>query len=209
MPKNIVLLGPPGAGKGTQAVFISQKYSIPHISTGDILRSAASSGTKLGLEAAKYMNAGKLVPDELVIGLMKERLSQTDAKNGYLLDGFPRTLNQAEKLDSITKVTAVIQIDVPDDVLIKRLTGRRTCACGAVFHVYANPPKIDGICDTCGGKLFQRSDDSEEVIKKRLETYSLQTRPLIEYYSEKNLLKKVDGTKAIQTIQEDIGRILD
>lgn len=205
---NIILIGPPGAGKGTQAAYITKKFGIPHISTGDILRDAASRGTKLGLEATKYMNAGQLVPDDLVIGLMKERLSQPDCKMGFLLDGFPRTINQAEKLGLVAGIGVVILIDVPDDALIKRLTARRSCPCGAVYNLVSNPPAKIEICDKCGGKLFQRDDDSEATIRNRLQTYNKQTQPLVEYYSSKRLLYKIDGQNKIEDIQSEISRIV-
>lgn len=205
---NIVLLGPPGGGKGTQAAFISRKYGIAHLSTGDMLREAVAKKTELGAKASEYMNAGKLVPDEVVIGLVKERLARDDCRHGFLLDGFPRTTPQAQKLDEITKVTNVVLIDVPDEALVARLTGRRSCKCGAVFHIVSNKPKKDGVCDRCGAALYQRPDDTEATIRKRLETYHTQTSPLIEYYSRKGLLKKVDGTRKIDDIQAEIGKIL-
>jgi adenylate kinase len=209
MGMNVILLGPPGAGKGTQASSICKHYSIPHISTGDILRDAASHGTKLGLEATKYMNAGQLVPDNLVIKLVKERLAREDCRKGFILDGFPRTTKQAEGLDSITLIDVVVLIAVPDEVLLTRLTGRRTCACGAVYHVTSNPPRKEGICDRCGGKLFQREDDTDAVIKNRLNTYSQQTQPLIEFYDEKGILKRVNGTLSIDETQKQIVKLLE
>ena len=206
---NLILIGPPGAGKGTQAAFIVKKYGVPHISTGDILRDAASHGTALGMKAAKYMNAGELVPDDIVIGLVKERFSQKDCEKGFLLDGFPRTKEQAESLENIAKVEIVLYISVPDEVVIKRLAGRRTCSCGAVYHVISHPPKRDGICDSCGGKLFQREDDKESTVANRLAQYRKQTQPLIEYYTKKNLLKTVDGHESIDAITKGIAEILD
>ena len=206
---NLILIGPPGAGKGTQAAFIVKRCGVPHISTGDILRDAASHGTSLGMKAAKYMNAGELVPDDVVIGLVKERFSQKDCEKGYLLDGFPRTLEQAKSLDGISKVELVLYIAVPDEVVIKRLAGRRTCSCGAVYHVTSSPPKKDGVCDSCGGKLFQREDDKESTVANRLAQYRKQTQPLIEYYTKKNLLKTVDGKDSIDSITRGIAAILD
>jgi len=208
MEMNVILLGPPGAGKGTQAVFISKKYHMPHISTGDILRGAVSRGTELGLKAVKYMNAGELVPDDLVMKLVKERFSQKDCETGYLLDGFPRTIEQANGLEQISKIDAVVLIEVDDGVLLKRLTGRRTCSCGAVYHIASNPPKKEGICDSCGGKLFQRNDDTEAVISNRLAQYRKQTSPLIMYYRKKGILKTVDGTGAIDGISKSIVQAL-
>jgi len=211
---NLILLGPPGAGKGTQAAKIIEKYKIPQISTGDILRAAVREGTELGKEAQKYMNEGKLVPDSIVIGIIKERLQKDDCKNGYILDGFPRTIVQAEELDKMlkemgSKLDVVISIEVPDEEIIQRITGRRMCKeCGAVYHIKYNPPKRDGICDKCNGQLYQRDDDKEETVRARLDVYKKQTEPLKEYYSKQNILKEVDGTGDINKIFEQIDAIL-
>jgi len=202
----LVLLGAPGAGKGTQAKKIIEKYPMPQISTGDLLRAAVAAGTALGKEAKAVMDKGELVPDSVVLGMVEERLKQDDCKNGYILDGFPRNTKQAEALDAMLgklnmALTAALSVDVPFENLMKRLTGRRTCkACGQMFNVYFNPPKKEGACDKCGGELFQRDDDREETIKKRLDVYSAQTAPLIDYYGKKGILKSVDG--ATGTIDE-------
>ncbi len=189
------MLGAPGAGKGTQSKFITEQYGIPQISTGDILRKAVREGTEIGKMAKSYMDQGKLVPDDVIIEIMKARLNEPDCSKGYILDGFPRTLKQAEKLESIAQIDVVINIEVSTESLLERLTGRRSCPkCGAVYHIKFNPPPEDGKCK-CGGELYQRDDDREETVRKRLETYRTQTEPLIEYYSSKNLLKSVDGNK--------------
>ena len=195
----LVLLGAPGAGKGTQAKKIIEKYPMPQISTGDLLRAAVTAGTALGREAKSYMDKGELVPDSVVLGMVEERLKQDDCKSGYILDGFPRNTKQAEALDAMLgkvgmSLTAALSVDVPFENLMKRLTGRRTCkSCGQMFNVYFNAPKKEGLCDKCGGDLMQRDDDKEETIKKRLDVYSAQTAPLIDYYGKKNILKSVDG----------------
>lgn len=202
----LVLLGAPGAGKGTQAKILVEKYGIPQISTGDLLRAAVAAGTALGKEAKSYMDRGELVPDTVVLGMVEERLRQEDCKKGFILDGFPRNTKQAEALDNMLNslnmpLTAALSVDVPFDELMKRLTGRRTCkACGQMYNIYFNPPKKEGVCDKCGGELFQRDDDKEETIKKRLEVYSAQTAPLIDYYSKKGILKSVVGTGSIEDI---------
>lgn len=202
----IVLLGAPGAGKGTQAKKLIEKYPLPQISTGDLLRAAVAAGTALGKEAKSYMDKGELVPDSVVLGMVQERLRQDDCKKGYILDGFPRNTKQAEALDAMLAslnmpLTAALSVDVPFDDLMKRLTGRRTCtACGQMYNIYFNPPKKEGLCDKCGGTLFQRDDDKEETIKKRLEVYNAQTAPLIEYYGKKSILKSVSGTGSIDEI---------
>ncbi|MEM3567169.1 MAG: adenylate kinase, partial [Thermoplasmata archaeon] len=184
---NLIMLGAPGAGKGTQAQKLAAHLKIPQISTGDMLRQALAEGTPLGMEARKYMEAGKLVPDAVVVGIVKERLSREDCRNGFILDGFPRTLEQAKALDGIAKIDYVINIDVPEEILVERITGRRSCRkCGAVYHVKYNPPKTPGQCDVCGGELYQREDDREETVRKRLETYRNQTKVLIEYYGAQN-----------------------
>jgi adenylate kinase len=195
----LVLLGAPGAGKGTQAKKIIEKHSIPQISTGDLLRAAVAAGTALGKEAKAVMDKGELVPDSVVLGMVEERLKQDDCKNGYILDGFPRNTKQAEALDAMLgklnmALTAALSVDVPFENLMKRLTGRRTCkACGQMYNVFFNAPKKEGSCDKCGGQLFQRDDDKEETIKKRLDVYNAQTAPLIDYYGKKGILKSVDG----------------
>ncbi len=211
----IVLLGAPGAGKGTQAKKMVEKYGIPQISTGDILRQAVADGTPLGLEAKKYMDRGQLVLDEVVVGLVKERLAQDDCKKGFILDGFPRNTSQAETLDKVLDemgmpLQLALNVDVDFDVLMKRLTGRRTCRqCGQMYNIYYNPPKKEGVCDKCGGELYQRDDDKEETIRKRLEVYQSQTAPLIEYYQKKGILKSVNGVGNIDEIFANICAIVD
>jgi len=202
----LILLGPPGSGKGTQAQKLVERYKVPQISTGDIFRQAVRDQTELGKKAKEYMDRGELVPDQIVVGMVEERLSQPDCKNGFILDGFPRTIAQAEALDELLarrgeKLDAVLEISVPDEEVIKRLSGRRTCRqCGAMYHIEFNPPKEPGRCDKCKGELYQREDDKEEVIKSRLEVYHSQTAPLIEYYQKKGLLKKIDGVGGIKEI---------
>lgn len=210
----LVLLGAPGAGKGTQAKKLIEKYGIPQISTGDLLRAAVAAGTQLGKEAKSYMDKGELVPDRVVLGMVEERLKQEDCKKGYILDGFPRNVAQAEALDKMLSglgmaIDAALSVDVPFDDLMKRLTGRRTCkSCGQMYNVYFNPPQKEGVCDKCGGELFQRDDDKEETIKKRLEVYNSQTAPLIEYYAKKGILKSVNGTGSIEEIFNNICKVL-
>lgn len=202
----LVLLGAPGAGKGTQAKKLIEKYGIPQISTGDILRQAVANGTPLGKEAKSYMDKGELVPDSVVLGLVEERLKQNDTGKGYILDGFPRNTAQAGALDTILKnlgkpLTAAVSVDVPLEDLMKRLTGRRTCkSCGQMYNVYFNSPKKEGVCDKCGGELYQRDDDKEATIRKRLEVYEAQTAPLADYYSKMGILKSVNGTGSIDDI---------
>ncbi|MEE0741322.1 MAG: adenylate kinase [Emergencia sp.] len=201
-----VLLGPPGAGKGTQAVKIVEKYNVPHISTGDIFRENIKNGTELGKKAQEYMNKGELVPDDLVIDLATSRLLEDDCKNGFLLDGFPRTVYQAEKLDEFLaahdmKLDKVIDIEVEKEELITRLTGRRVCkACGASFHVVNIPPKKEGICDFCGGELFQRADDTVETVENRIEVYNQQTMPLVDYYKKAENIVTIDGALSLETV---------
>lgn len=191
---NIVLMGPPGAGKGTQAKILISKYNIPHISTGDMFREAIKEGTPLGKLAASYINDGHLVPDDVTIGLVKERLSKPDCEKGYLLDGFPRTIPQAEALEKMSKeigreIEFVINIDTPREILVDRICGRRVCKkCGAPYHVTNVKPQIDGVCDICGGELVQRPDDNKEALETRLDTYTKQTQPLLDYYAKKGLL---------------------
>lgn len=205
-----VLLGPPGAGKGTQATRIVEKYNVPHISTGDIFRENIKNGTELGKKAQEYMNKGELVPDDLVIEIATTRLLADDCKEGFLLDGFPRTVYQAEKLDEFLKahgleLDVVIDIEVGKDELITRLTGRRVCkACGASYHVVNIPPKTEGICDSCGGELFQRADDTVETVNNRIEVYNEQTMPLVDYYKNAGKLAVVDGALSLDTVFEEI-----
>ena len=205
-----VLLGPPGAGKGTQAVRLVEKYEIPHISTGDIFRKNIKEGTELGKKAQEYMNAGALVPDELVVDLVKDRLQQDDCKNGFLLDGFPRTIFQAEKLDeflseSNLKMDIVINLKVEKEALIKRLTGRRVCKdCGASYHIVNIPPKKEGVCDICGGELIQRKVDNIETVENRINVYEEQTAPLIGYYKEAGSLVDFDGEASLDEVFDAI-----
>ncbi|MCZ7373152.1 MAG: adenylate kinase [Candidatus Methanoperedens sp.] len=211
---NIILLGPPGAGKGTQAKKIAENYKVPHISTGDILRENISNNTPLGIKARSYMSRGELVPDELLITIIKERLSRQDCSNGFLLDGYPRTIPQADALhmiltESNRNIDVVLNIDVDDEELIKRLSGRRMCKCGASYHVIFNLPEKDGVCNLCKGKLYQREDDKEEAIKNRLIVYKKQTQPLIEYYNDKGLIRTIDGGQEILMIFEDIKKVLE
>jgi adenylate kinase len=204
----LVLVGPPGAGKGTQAQFIASHFAIPKISTGEIFRANVSEGTDLGLEARKYMDAGDLVPDEVTIAMVKDRLGHDDARTGFLLDGFPRTVRQAEVLDDLldpmsAPLDVVLELVVDDDEVVRRLSGRRTChQCGHVWHLDFDPPGTEGICDRCGGELFQRDDDSEDTIRHRLEVYADQTSPLIGYYGDKGLLRGVDATGPVEDVTE-------
>lgn len=206
----LVILGPPGAGKGTQADYIIKKYNIPHISTGDIFRENIKNNTELGVKAKSYMDKGLLVPDELVIDLVEDRIKKSDAKDGFLLDGFPRTVAQAVSLDAILdadgdKLTKVININVDPEILIERACGRRVCkTCGATYHVKFNPPKVEGICDNDGKELIQRDDDNEETVKKRIEVYFDQTAPLIDYYNAQGLLIDVNGAQDIDKVFDDI-----
>ena len=210
----IIMLGAPGAGKGTQAKQIATKYSIPHISTGDIFRANIKNGTELGKKAKEYMDQGLLVPDELTCDLVMDRIAQDDAKNGFVLDGFPRTIPQAEALDAALskigqKMDYAIDVDVPDENIINRMSGRRACLnCGATYHIVSIPPKKEGICDTCGKELVLRDDDKPETVKKRLDVYHDQTQPLIDYYKKQNILKSVDGTQPMEKVFEDITNIL-
>ncbi|HKL48826.1 MAG TPA: adenylate kinase [Desulfuromonadales bacterium] len=211
---NLILLGPPGAGKGTQAKMLVDRYGIPQISTGDILRAAVREGTPMGIKAKEYMDAGDLVPDEVVVGIVQERLQQEDCADGFILDGFPRTVAQADALEDSLKesgrgIDAVISLDVDIEALVGRLTGRRTCKdCGAGYHVKFDPPKTDLICDKCGGELVQREDDQESTIRERLDVYQRQTAPLVEYYSQKGILFRVDGMAPIDAVQSEIFQIV-
>jgi adenylate kinase len=206
----LVLMGAPGAGKGTQAERIVEKYGIPHISTGDMFRAAIKGGTELGLKAKSYMDAGNLVPDEVTIGIVQDRLSKDDCVKGFLLDGFPRTVTQAEALETILDelnrpLDFAVNIDVPKDNLMERLTGRRICkSCGATYHLFFNPPKQEGTCDKCGGELYQRPDDNEETVGRRLEVYMQQTKPLLDFYEEKGYLKNIDGDQEIDKVFSDL-----
>ncbi|MEK7713556.1 MAG: adenylate kinase [Deltaproteobacteria bacterium] len=215
MRRNLVLLGPPGAGKGTQAKMLVDKYGIPQISTGDILREAVKSETPLGIEANSYMIRGALVPDEVVIGIVKERLKRGDCGRGYILDGFPRTIPQAEALSSFLNdygcpISAVIDMRVPKEYLVKRISGRRVCrSCGAAYHMEFSPSKNGDKCDKCNGVLFQRDDDRADILIKRLETYEARDTPLAEYYKKNGLLKTVNGMGDIEAIFNDICKIVD
>ena len=210
----IIMLGAPGAGKGTQAKMIADKYGVPHISTGDIFRANIKNGTELGMEAKKYMDQGLLVPDELTVRILLDRVAQDDCKNGYVLDGFPRTIPQAEVLDSeLTKlgdhIDYAINVDVPDENIVKRMSGRRAClTCGATYHIEHVPPKKEGICDVCGSELVLRDDDKPETVKNRLNVYHEQTQPLIDFYTEKGVLKTVDGTVPLEEVFAAITAIL-
>ena len=210
----LIMLGAPGAGKGTQAKKIAEKYGIPHISTGDIFRANIKNGTELGKKAKEYMDQGLLVPDELTCDLVVDRINQEDCSNGYILDGFPRTIPQAEALDAAltkmgTSIDFAIDVDVPDSNIVNRMSGRRACVgCGATYHVEFNAPKVEDICDTCGGELVLRDDDKPETVQKRLSVYHAQTQPLIDYYKKANVLVEVDGTQDINVVFQDIVKIL-
>jgi adenylate kinase len=211
---DIILLGPPGSGKGTQAKMIADKYKVKHISTGDILRENVRNGTSLGVEAKKFMDAGKLVPDSLLIDIIKDRLAKPDVKAGWMLDGYPRTTPQAEALDKILpalgqKIDVVLNVDVPDAELIKRVTGRRMCKCGTTYHVQFNPPKVAGKCDACGADLYQRQDDTEATVKQRLDAYHKQTQPLIDFYTKRGIVANINGTGDIKAIFGNIAKVLD
>ncbi len=211
----LVMLGPPGAGKGTQAQALIDKFAIPQISTGDMLRAAVKEGTALGVEAKKFMNAGQLVPDEVIVGLIRERIQGADCGNGFLLDGFPRTVNQADALGKMLEdfgigLDHVVSIEVPDEELVGRLTGRWTCrGCNAMYHVKTMPPKQEGVCDKCGGELYQRDDDKEATIRQRLATYHANTKPLIDYYRNESLLREVNGLGTPTDIAKRVGSIFE
>ena len=210
----IIMLGAPGAGKGTQAKMIAKEYGVPHISTGDIFRANIKNGTELGMEAKKYMDQGLLVPDELTVRILLDRVAQEDCKDGYVLDGFPRTIPQAEVLDQALaklgdRIDYAINIDVPDENIIRRMSGRRAClTCGATYHIEHVPPKQEGICDTCGSALVLRDDDKPETVKNRLEVYHRQTQPLIDFYGKKGVLRTVDGTRPMEEVFAAIRAIL-
>lgn len=210
----VVMLGAPGAGKGTQAEMIADKYGIPHVSTGDIFRANIKEGTELGKEAQTYMNKGLLVPDELTVKILLDRVAKDDCRNGYVLDGFPRTISQAETLDKALNelgdaIDFAINVDVPDEHIVSRMSGRRACVeCGATYHIVHIPPKTDGICDKCGKELVLRDDDKPETINKRLDVYHEQTQPLIEFYGRKGVLKTIDGTVDMQDVFAAITEIL-
>ena len=210
----IIMLGAPGAGKGTQAKMIAEKYQIPHISTGDIFRANIKNGTELGMEAKKYMDQGQLVPDELTVKILLDRVANDDCKNGYVLDGFPRTIPQALVLDKALtelgeKIDYAIDVEVPDGNIVKRMSGRRAClACGATYHIEHIPPKTEGICDVCGQELVLREDDKPETVLNRLQVYHKQTQPLIDFYTEKGVMKAVDGTMEMKEVFSAIVSIL-
>ena len=210
----IIMLGAPGAGKGTQAKQIADKYSIPHISTGDIFRANIKNGTELGKKAKQYMDQGALVPDELTCDLVMDRIQQDDCKNGFVLDGFPRTIPQAEALDAALgkineKMDYAIDVDVPDENIVNRMSGRRACLnCGATYHLISIPPKVEGICDRCGSEIVLREDDKPETVQKRLKVYHEQTQPLTDYYKNQGILKSVDGTQPMDEVFKAIVTIL-
>lgn len=211
----VIMLGAPGAGKGTQAQRIAQKWNVPHISTGDIFRANIKNGTELGTKAKEFMDQGLLVPDELVVDLVADRVKQDDCKNGYVLDGFPRTIPQAKALDEALsamgeKIDYAVNVEVPDENIIRRMSGRRACVnCGATYHLVYIPTKVDGVCDKCGSDLILREDDKPETVKKRLDVYHEQTWPLINYYTDKKILVEVDGTQDIEEVFQTIVKILE
>ncbi|WP_019244397.1 MULTISPECIES: adenylate kinase [Bacillus] len=211
---NLVLMGLPGAGKGTQAEKIVEKYNIPHISTGDMFRAAIKDGTELGLQAKSFMDKGELVPDEVTIGIVRERLGKDDCKKGFLLDGFPRTVAQADALENILSdlkrpIDYVINVDVDKDILMERLTGRRICKeCGATYHLVFNPPTKEGVCDRCGGELYQRADDNAETVQNRLDVNLKQTKPLLSFYEDKGTLRNINGQQDINVVFQDVEKLL-
>jgi len=210
---NIILFGPPGAGKGTQAKKLVDFYGIPQISTGDILRANVREGTELGLAAKAYMDKGELVPDDVLIGIIKNRLDLNDCRTGFILDGYPRTVNQADALSVILNeickpIDVVLNLEVPDEVLVGRISKRLMCKCGASYHTISNPPKKDNVCDLCGAEVFQRVDDNEEAVQTRLNVYKKQTQPLIDYYAKQGILVTLDGTKDIDEVFENIKAVL-
>jgi adenylate kinase len=211
----LILMGPPGCGKGTQGKRLEEHYKIPELATGDMLRSAVKNKTPVGVKAKGFMDRGALVPDEVIIGVMRERMGAEDCKNGFILDGFPRTVVQAEALNALLKdlkkkITAAVNLDVADDEVVKRLSGRRSCpSCGATYHITFSPPKKEGRCDKCGAELVQRSDDREDTIRSRLSVYRAQTAPLIDFYDRMGLLKNVDGTGTIDRIFKTVRSLID
>jgi adenylate kinase len=210
----LILLGPPGAGKGSQATLLSQALEVPHISTGDIFRANIKDKTELGMRVKSILDSGGLVPDDLTMEIVRDRLSREDCRNGFIMDGFPRTIPQAEMFGEMLReggqsLDAVINLVVSDDVIVKRMSGRRMCRCGAVYHLVSNPPRVEGICDSCGAPLFIREDDREETVLKRLETYHRQTSPLIDYYGKLGLVMDFDGVKRIEEAFSDIMKALD
>ncbi len=212
MSSRVIFLGPPGAGKGTQADALAREWAVPHVATGDMLRDAAARGTRLGLEAKRYMDTGALVPDDVVIGLAGDRLGEADAERGVVLDGFPRTVAQAEALDGLlsergAKIDRVVFFDVSRGELLRRLTGRRVCRqCGATYHLVSAPPRTPGVCDRCGGELYQRDDDSEAAVLKRLDVYATQTSPLLDYYRGRGLLSEIRGEGSVADVSAAIRR---
>jgi len=215
MSARVIFLGPPGAGKGTQADEFARDWGVPHVATGDMLREAAARGTRLGLEAKRYMDTGALVPDEVVIGLVGDRLAEPDAERGVVLDGFPRTLAQAEALDALLRtrgadIDRVVFFDVSRGELLRRLTGRRVCRrCGATYHLVSAPPRAEGVCDRCGGELYQRDDDKEAAVAKRLDVFTTQTAPLLDYYRRRGLLSEVKGEGSVADVTAAIRRAVD
>jgi adenylate kinase len=211
----VVLLGPPGAGKGTQARRLAARWSVPQVATGDMLREAVARGTKLGLEARRYMDAGELVPDSVIIGLVRERLAQPDGRKGFVLDGFPRTAAQAEALDQLleaegTPLDRVVLFQMADEELVARLSGRRVCRnCGRNYHVTLSPPRTPGVCDHCGGELYQRTDDEEATVRRRQAVYARDTRPLVEYYRRRGLLATISGTGTVDAVQADLVKAIE
>ena len=208
------MLGAPGAGKGTQAKMIASKYDIPHISTGDMLRQAVANKTPIGVKAKEYMDAGDLVPDEVIMGIIAETITQKGCKKGFILDGIPRTVIQASTLDAIMKnlslkFTVAFNFYISDDTIIKRLSGRRMCTCGATYHTINNPSKRDDLCDVCSGKLYQRDDDKEAVVRNRLEVYRKKTEPLVDYYKGKNILRNIDSDRDLNVVFEEVCKVLD
>lgn len=206
----LVFIGPPGIGKGTYAAAVSQKYGIPHISTGDILRDEVKRGTELGRRVKEYLDKGVLVPDELIIEMVRERLSQGDCRRGFILDGFPRTMRQAEELDRITKIDLVLNFVAPEEVIVDRISGRRICrVCGAIYHVKYMPPKVPGVCDKCGGELYQRDDDKPEVVRRRLEVFKAQFEPIVSYYRGRGLLVEIDASERAEVVIPRVIAVLE
>lgn len=206
----LVFIGPPGIGKGTYAAAVSQKYGIPHVSTGDILRDEVKRGTELGRRVKEYLDMGVLVPDELIIEIVRDRLSREDCRRGFILDGFPRTIRQAEELDRITKIDLVLNFVAPEEVIVDRISGRRICrVCGAIYHVKYMPPKVPGVCDKCGGELYQRDDDKPEVVRRRLEVFKAQFEPIVSYYRGRGLLVEVDASEQAEVVIPRVIAVLE